>query len=86
MRLTRKKDNYPCRIINCQAEDWMIAHFNACPEDDICKDCPFEKYISHLADYEDIVEAHANDHNPHDLIDLADEILTYEEMKERGLT
>ena len=25
-RMTRVKDKWPCRINNCEAEDWIIAH------------------------------------------------------------
>ena len=55
-RLTRIKDEYECRIGNCLAEDWIEnitgeVAFNW--PGDVCKDCPFEKYINRLAEYED---------------------------------
>lgn len=55
-RLTRKKDKYPCRIMDCCAEEWMLKNTGRCPDYDICEDCPFEKYINTLATYEDEIE------------------------------
>jgi hypothetical protein len=51
-RLTRKKDQYPCRIADgCPADDWIM-ELGGNPTDS-CKNCPFEKYINALANYED---------------------------------
>lgn len=55
-RLTRKKDQYPCRIANsCPAEEWIEENTGAYCSD-ICENCPFEKYINTLAMYEDMME------------------------------
>lgn len=54
-RLTRKKDQYPCRMAGgCPADEWIIKHGGN--PDNSCNDCPFEKYINALADYEDEAE------------------------------
>lgn len=54
-RLTRHKDNYPCRIAGrCPADAWIDNHGG--DPDDCCVDCPFEKYINTLAKYEDATE------------------------------
>jgi hypothetical protein len=56
MRMTRKKDNFPCRIAGgCKAEEWMQDHYTEeiYPSKNICYDCPFEELINKLADYED---------------------------------
>lgn len=51
-RLTRNKDDWSCRINECFAEEWMYNHYGSyC--DDPCKDCPFEKIINRLAEFED---------------------------------
>lgn len=50
-RMTRVKDKWPCRINNCEAEDWIIDHGGE--PDGMCDDCPFEQYINKLAEYED---------------------------------
>lgn len=53
-RLTRTKDEYECRMSNpCPAEDWMHDTYGLYPQTSICDDCPFEKYINKLAEYED---------------------------------
>ncbi len=52
-RLTREKDEYPCRIKGgCEAEEWMWQKYGKYP-DNICKGCPFKKIINKLAKYED---------------------------------
>ena len=58
-RLTREKDEYECRIAGgCPAEDWIesvagnIYKWN----EDPCDNCPFEKYINRLAEFEDETE------------------------------
>lgn len=57
MRLTRVKDQYPCRVKDCDAEEW-IEELTGCSsysfDGTICDNCPFEKYINKLAEYEDI--------------------------------
>lgn len=60
MRLTRVKDQYPCRIKDCDAEEW-IEELTGCSSYNfnsaiICDNCPFEKYINKLAEYEDAAE------------------------------
>lgn len=56
-RLTRKKDNYPCRLAGgCMAEEWMVSCYHGevgYPEGVVCDTCPFMKYINTLAEYED---------------------------------
>lgn len=55
VRLTRKKDQYPCRIADgCPGDIWIEEHGG--DSDGICEDCPFEKYINALAKYEDVAE------------------------------
>ena len=54
-RLTRKKDQYPCRIADgCPGDIWIENHDG--DPDDSCIDCPFEQYINALAEYEDAAE------------------------------
>ena len=54
-RLTRKKDQYPCRMAGgCPADEWIYNHGG--DPDDCCVDCPFEKYINALAKHEDAAE------------------------------
>lgn len=60
MRLTREKDEFPCRIGDrCLAESWIenitgLSIYDW-PSDtnNVCEKCPFEKYINKLAEYED---------------------------------
>lgn len=52
-RLTRKKDEYPCRAMKCVAEEWMMESTGKYPSCNVCENCPFEKYINALAAYED---------------------------------
>lgn len=55
-RLTRDKDEWPCRMAGgCPAESWIINH-SGDVDGAICEDCPFEKYINKLAEYEDLEE------------------------------
>ena len=59
-RLTRQKDNFPCRFKGgCPAEEWIKnitdVHYSDWKED-VCDNCPFEKYINKLAEYEDMEE------------------------------
>ncbi len=61
-RLTRHIDKYPCRIIDCYAEEWMrrvtrINYFDKNP----CDCCPFQKYINRLAELEDETERMEDD-------------------------
>lgn len=64
MRLTRVKDEYPCRIKECEAEDW-IEELTGCSaynfDGTICDNCPFEKYINKLAECEDEKEKSEDD-------------------------
>ena len=55
-RLTRRKDKYPCRAKRCAAEVWMMENTGVYSVGDVCKNCPFEKYINALAAYEDEIE------------------------------
>lgn len=62
-RFTRTKDKYPCRIADgCPAEDWIeevtgVSIYDWSRRDiSPCSDCPFEKYINRLAEYEDEAE------------------------------
>lgn len=57
-RLTRENDQYSCRFLGgCPAEKWIEKHTGVtiCDWNDeyICDDCPFEKYINRLAEFED---------------------------------
>ena len=57
MRFTRTKDKFECRIGGgCPAQDW-IENLTGVKEyiwnEDMCKNCPFEKYINRLAEFED---------------------------------
>lgn len=63
MRMTRKKDKYPCRMAGgCPADDWMYKLFGKYPAaNDMCQYCPFQKYINHLADLEDELEMWEDD-------------------------
>ena len=57
-RLTRPKDRWECRIAGgCPVEEWLATH-DVKIEDEIyfCEDCPFEKYINKLAEYDDAEE------------------------------
>lgn len=58
MRLTREKDEYECRIASCLVEDWIeeitgITIYNWKSDKNVCDNCPFEKYINKLAEFED---------------------------------
>lgn len=57
-RLTRKKDNYPCRIKECKAEKWMnsFSFYGYYLEHSPCRDCPFEEIVNKLGEYEDLEE------------------------------
>ena len=53
-RMTRTLDKYPCRIINCRAEEWIENIVNhSLPYGVVCDNCPFEAYINKLAEFED---------------------------------
>ena len=60
VRFTRRKDKFPCRIAGgCPAEGWIekvtgvpIYRWNK----GACDNCPFEKYLTLLAEYEDEAE------------------------------
>ena len=63
-RLTRQKDEWPCRLAGgCPAEGWIedLGYNLDEMEGDICNDCPFEKYINKLAEYEDEKERMEDD-------------------------
>ena len=53
MRLTRKKDEYECRITDCHAEEWMKELYGDFPPESLCDNCPFEIFINKLAEFED---------------------------------
>ena len=57
-RLTRRIDEWPCRIADgCPAEEWIYAITGSYKYDEEpCDNCPFEKYINRLAEYEDEAE------------------------------
>ena len=56
-RLTRHKDNYPCRLKDCYAEDWMNNLYGSYPvTEDCCNACPFMDIVNHLAELEDMFE------------------------------
>jgi hypothetical protein len=54
-RLTRAKDQYPCRIKECPMEDYIYDLMGEYPYNQ-CDDCPFEKIMNKLAEYEDLLE------------------------------
>ncbi len=58
VRLTRVKDQYPCRIAGgCPAESWIESlGYDLDKMGEMCNNCPFEKYINKLAEYEDYLE------------------------------
>lgn len=65
-RLTHRSDKNPCRIIDCLAEDWIVnltgttfSNWNS--NEDVCDNCPFEKYINRLAEFEDEKELMEDD-------------------------
>lgn len=65
-RLTNRSDKNPCRIIDCWAEEWIanltgttFSNWNS--DEDVCDNCPFEKYINRLAEYEDEKELMEDD-------------------------
>ena len=64
-RLTRHIDEYPCRIKDgCPAEEWIEKVSETDASDwyiSECEDCPFEKYINKLAEYEDKEEMMEDD-------------------------
>ena len=57
-RLTRPKDEWVCRMAGeCPVEEWLDNHgIEIEYETYLCEDCPFEKYINKLAEYEDAEE------------------------------
>lgn len=54
-RMTREKDQYECRIAGgCPTALWLEGHnIEVEDEAELCEDCPFEKYINKLAEFED---------------------------------
>ena len=53
-RLTRVKDDFPCRIKGCEIEDWLIDLYGDLPVNaDVCANCPVMKICNKLAAYED---------------------------------
>lgn len=65
-RLTKHIDEYPCRIANCLAEDWIenltgVTVYNWKSDEDVCNQCPFKKYINRLAEFEDETERMEDD-------------------------
>ena len=68
MRLTRKKDEFECRVGTgdcCDMEEWVEkitgVDVHVWSTDDFCSTCPFEKYINKLAEYEDKAEEMEDD-------------------------
>ena len=54
-RLTRRKDQYPCRMAgDCSADEWITDLGG--DSSNCCDTCPFEQYINALAEYEDKAE------------------------------
>ena len=61
-RMTRHKDDYPCRIKDgCLAEAWMHDLYDSYPDESPCDYCPFEEIINHLAELEDYLEEMEDD-------------------------
>lgn len=64
-RLTRRKDDWPCRMNICTAEDWIeeitgTSEYNW-SNSDFCSSCPFMQYINRLAELEDEKERMEDD-------------------------
>ena len=59
-RMTRRKDQFECRIDRCPAEDWLNDIGYVYEDASYCNACPFEKYINKLAEYEDDKERCSN--------------------------
>ena len=64
-RITRQKDNFPCRFKGgCPAEEWIRditdTEYNKWQKQ-VCDNWPFEKYINKLAEYEDKEEMMEDD-------------------------
>ena len=55
-RYTRHIDEYPCRIKECDVEDWVYIVLGEYPKGDMCEECPFEAMINRLATFEDYFE------------------------------
>lgn len=60
-RTTRIKDDWPCRINKCVAEEWMRDLYGEYPDDSVCENCPFENIVNHLAELEDYLETMEDD-------------------------
>lgn len=65
-RLTRRKDNFPCRFKGgCPAEEWMVEvtgiNYVNWEDDEACRNCPFMNIVNKLAEYEDKEEAMEDD-------------------------
>lgn len=60
-RMTRVKDNWPCRINGCLAEEWMRDLYEEYPDESVCENCPFEEIVNHLAELEDYLETMEDD-------------------------
>lgn len=60
-RMTRVKDNWPCRINECMAEEWMRDLYGEYSEESICENCPFEDIVNRLAELEDYLETIEDD-------------------------
>ena len=61
-RMTRVKDNYPCRLKGgCIAEEWMNDLYGNYPDESPCDHCPFEEIINHLGELEDYLETMEDD-------------------------
>lgn len=61
IRMTRRKDQYECRIDGCPAEDWFDNIGYIYEDAGYCQTCPFRKYINKLAEYEDYKEKYEDD-------------------------
>jgi hypothetical protein len=51
-RLTRPKDEYPCRIANCREIEHWIENMGGNYEN-MCENCPIQPIVNKLAEYED---------------------------------
>lgn len=60
-RMTDNNKNHVCRIDKCMAEDWMFDLYGNYSDKFVCDNCPFEKYINHLAELEDEKELFEDD-------------------------
>ena len=59
-RLTRVKDEYECRMKNCEMEEYLrqffLSFFDSPTGPDVCSNCPLMPVANRLADFEDLLQ------------------------------